>query len=172
MPAEKVNYEDEKKYEKKLFNELNENKLKDNVNENINRILEKEFNDLKQEYDLYKKNNSKMLTKILNTTSEINFLINNENNENSSRLEEPEKIFDKINNNLNNIRNFVKGKPINNIVIEDNNNDVNANYIKGIIEVKNDNETLRILNSFRKLKSKDSSVNDLKSENTKEIENI
>ena len=170
--AEKVNYEDEKKYEKKLFNELNENKLKDNVNENINRILEKEFNDLKQEYDLYKKNNSKMLTKILNTTSEINFLINNENNENSSRLEEPEKIFDKINNNLNNIRNFVKGKPINNIVIEDNNNDVNANYIKGIIEVKNDNETLRILNSFRRLKSKDSSVNDLKSENTKEIENI
>ena len=170
--VEKVNYEDEKKYEKKLFKELNEKKLKDNVNENINRIHEKKYNDLKQEFDLYKENNSKILKKILNTTIEINFLIDNKNNENSSKLEDPGEISDEIYNNLNNIRNFIKGKQNKNIIIENNINDANNNYIKGIIEVKNDNETLRILNSFKRPKSKGSSVKDQKPENYKEIENI
>jgi hypothetical protein len=93
---EKVNYKDERNNEAKRIDELNKIKFRENINNNINRISDKKYNDLKNEFEKNMDNISKIFKNIFNKTSEISLLIDNNNNYNNIIFNNPNEIYNKI----------------------------------------------------------------------------
>ena len=117
---QKKNYEDERKNEANIMSEFNKYKMKDNLNNNINRINKNNYNELKKQFRIYRENNSKISKRIIeinNIIAKSNKLGNNKNEiEFNGPYEMPVQVFKC----LDNIENFVKEK-INSSFKEENN---------------------------------------------------
>ena len=145
---EKVNYKEERNNEAKRIYELNRTKFKENTN-NSN-IYDKKYNDLKNEFKKYVDSISHIFKSIFIKMSEINSLINYNNNINNIKFNNPNEMYNKIIGNLEIIKNFVKAKITKSNIISENNqnkfnlynrlNSINQNEIN-CIYVPKDNET-------------------------------
>ena len=112
--------------------------------------------------DLNNEKKIKAFKNILNKINKINLLIddNKINNIDYNQINEVNKITDKIFEALNITENFVKSKT----------NSMSDNYIIGVINVKNDNENLRIINTYEQYcKSINAKVKNEDFNNEKEI---
>ena len=166
---QKKNYEDERKNEANIMSEFYKYKMKENLNNNINRINKNNYNEMKKQFRLCIENNSKISKRIIeinNIIAKSNKLGNNKNEiEFNGPYEMPVQIFKY----LDNIENFVKEK-INSSFKEENN--IKNLAKKEIINIrekklKNDNKKEEKLNNRLKKDEiiEDKNNNDLEEEN-------
>ena len=110
----KVNYEDEKNNEANMLVELNKNKKKQNIDNNMYDNYKDKYNILKNEYYKYIENTSNLLKNIFHKSIGIIALINTDNIKKDIRVfNNINEIYANILNNFKIIENFV-GHQINN----------------------------------------------------------
>ena len=130
-----LNYEDERKNEAIIINEINNNKFNENLNNNINRINDNKYNQLKKEYNKYIDNSIKIFKKILNKINGINSFIkkdNNNSNLNIGQYNNQNELYNIISFYLENIENYInntKNKFLDIKKSEDNKNKMTKNFI-------------------------------------------
>ena len=120
---EKINYKEERNNEANIMDELNKNKLKENINNYIINIKTNKFNELKNKFDIYVENTSKILKNIFEINKMIDYGHKIDNNKDKIELNNLYKIPEEIFECLKNIENFVKEKKNINYQKLDNDND-------------------------------------------------
>ena len=157
---EKVNYEDERINEANKMNELNNNKLK----ENIYKINDNKYNKLKNEYLKYIEDSLETINNIFHKVQEIQLLINNnilntkdkEQNKNinelSNKIFELLKIIDIFIQNKSNDNSkkeeIIKVNHFNNILLSDLNNKIVDKNINSEKEKEKEDKNKKIENQI------------------------
>ena len=137
----KLNYEENRKDNANLINKINEYKLNDNMNKNINMIKDKKISELKvkeinskdtiKKYKAYIEKTKKIFAEILNKINSIHSLLNLKNNFKIKNLLSLLKYSD-IDDQIDNIYNLISEEldQFKNYIIMNNNNNKNIdNYL-------------------------------------------